>query len=302
MARFLADVGWVGVYEVGEAVRTRLFQVVLLAYAGGIAASIWILTKILHTMESAAAVTLGVPATERPGAMLQSLVAGGDLARLLQPVVGDGNDAAALLSEPILGLWTGVASMALLPPVLLFSASGSVAAEVKSRSVRYLLVRTGRLQIGLGKLLGQLLIAFVAVTLGGVVAWGMGMTLMVGTPPLDLALSLLGRSARAAAWGLPFAGLGLATSMWIPSPNGARAVAGVGLLGMLVLTAWLTALAGPDFVGRLSDLALQFLATTTWSGYWSNEPGVFAFAAARGLVLAIVYSALGQAVFARRDL
>ncbi|MES2639813.1 MAG: hypothetical protein V4850_10030 [Myxococcota bacterium] len=302
MSRFLADVWWVAVYELGEAVRTRLFQLVLLGYAGGIAAATWILVQILKSLEQTAAATLGVPATERPGAMMGTLLNNGELVRLVAGIVGSETNATKLLEEPLLGLWTGMASMALLPVVLLFSASGSIAAEVKSRSVRYLLCRTGRLQIGLGKLFGQLLIAAVAAVIGGVVAWGMGMTLMSGNAPIELALSILDRTARAAVWALPFAGLGLAASQWIPSPNGARVVAAGILLAMPIAAYWLAESAGITVIGRLADLAGMFIATSAWVDFWSLDLATFGGAVARSVVLAVLYYSLGHVVFARRDL
>lgn len=303
MRRFLADVGWVAVYELGEAVRTRLFQLVLLTYAGGIGASTWILVRILGRIEEGLAGTLGVPATERPGAMMSTLLANGDLAQLVGPAVGQPDDVVAeLLREPVLGLWTGVSSMALLPLVLVFSASASIAAEVKSRSIRYLSCRTGRLQIGLGKLVGQLLIAIVAALLGAVVAWALGMTLMVANPPAALALSLVERTLRAVVWALPFAGLGLLASQWVTNPNGARVLGGGLLLGMAVASGLADEYAGPDTVGRLADLAGLFLATNGWSAFWSTDAAVLAEAMVRGVVLAVVYYAAGHVVFARRDL
>ena len=44
MIRPLLDTLWVAVYELGEAVRTRLFQLVILAYLGGIGFSVWLFT------------------------------------------------------------------------------------------------------------------------------------------------------------------------------------------------------------------------------------------------------------------
>jgi ABC-type transport system involved in multi-copper enzyme maturation permease subunit len=300
--RFSADVWWVAYYELGEAVRTRLFQLVLVAYTGGIAAATWVLVQILVQFESAVAAPLGVPTTDRPGAMMSVLLENGKLADLLGPLLGRDTDVAALLHEPILGLWTGAMSMLFLPLVLLFSASGSVAAEVKSRSVRFLSCRTGRLEIGLGKLAGQLLLGLVAAGIGGAVAWGMGMTLMVGNPPLDLAVSIALRTSRAAVWALPFAGLGLAASQWFASPNGARVVA-AGLVMAMPLAGWfLRVNSDPSFLGRVADLARQFIATTVWAGYWSTDPATLLATAGRSVVLAVLYFSAGYAVFARRDL
>lgn len=303
MTRFFADVTWVAVYELGEAVRTRLFQLVLLGYSGGIVGSIWILTRILRQIERGLAGTLGVPATERPGAMMGTLLENGDVANLVGPAVGQPKDVVAeLVREPLVGVWTGIASMALLPLVLVFSASGSIAAEVRSRSVRYLLCRTGRLQIGLGKLAGQLLIAIVAALIGAAVAWVAGMVMIAGNPPVALAWSLLDRTLRAVVWALPFAGLGLAASQWVANPNGARVIAGALLFAMPIAQGLADEHAGTDALGRLADLAGIFLATNGWSDFWSTDAAVLAEAGVRGIVLAVLYYAAGHVVFARRDL
>ncbi len=290
------------VYELGEAVRTRLFQLVLVAYAGGIAASTWVLVELLQSLEASVAGTLGVPATERPGALMEQLRDDEQLALIVGGMAGDGADVTALLQEPVLALWTGAAAMALLPLVLTFSASGSIASEVRSRSVRYLSCRTGRLQIGLGKLAGQLLVAIVAATLGAFVAWALGMILMVGNPPVGLAVALAERTARAVLWALPFAGLGLAASQWVANPNGARVIAGGLLIAMPVAGGLLEDHVGVDLLGRLADLGGLFLATSAWADFWSTDPAVFGGAVLRGVVLAVVYYAAGHAVFTRRDL
>jgi len=302
MRRFAADVWWVAVYELGEAARTRLFQLVLLLYVGGMVGATWFFVKLLQSAEESAADTLGVPSTARPGAMMDTFLKNEELIAFVGKLAGEGTNVPELLREPLLGLYIGMIAMALLPAVLTFSASGSIATEVKSRSIRYLLCRTGRLQIGLGKLAGQLLIALAATLLGAAVCWALGMTLMVGNPPAALALSLLERSARASIWALPFAGIGLAASQWIPSPNGARVVAGSVVFAMPLAAFWLHLKSGTDLLGRLADLAGMFLATTAWADFWSTDLTVFGGAAVRSLVLAVVYYSVGHAVFARRNL
>lgn len=301
MIRFLADVAHVARYELGEAVRTRLLQLVLLGYCGGIAFADWMFVELLGQLEASLASTMGVPATKRPGAMVGQLVKDGQLSDVFGAVVGR-EDVGPLLDRPVLALWTGAAAMVLLPLVMLFSASGSIAGEVRSRSVRYLLCRTGRLQIGLGKLVGQLLLALLAAVLGSVVAWVVGMTLMVGNPPAALALELLNRTVRAAIFALPFAGLGLCASQWVASPNGARFVGGALLAAMAIADAWLGEHVGPDLLGRLADLAVLFLATDTWASLWTTSPLDLQVAAARCAGLAVVYYAGGHVVFARKDL
>lgn len=302
MSRFGLDVLLVAAYELGEAVRTRLLQLVLLGYCGGIGMANLLFFAMLSEAERTLAESMGVPATERPGAMMAELLKNGRIEEMMGAMVGRGSDIAELLDRPVLALWTGAASMVLLPIVLLFSASGSVAGEVRSRSVRYLLCRTGRLQIGLGKLVGQLLLALVAALLGAAVSWVMGMTLMVGNPPVALAVELLVRTGRAALFALPYAGLGLAASQIVASPNGARFLAGGATLGVLWLGDWLGDHAGPDTLGRLADLGTLLLGGGLWSDLWATDPVSLPTAAARCAGIALAWTALGQAVFARKDL
>lgn len=298
----LRDVWWVAAYELGEALRTRLFQLVILAYLGGLGFANWVLVEILTEMEAGLAETMGLPPTERPGALVGELLADGRLTDLLAPMAGGRSAALELLSLPLPALWAGGAAMGLLPVVLLFTSAGSVSAEVRSRSVRYLACRVERLPMGLGKLLGQVALGAVAAALGIALSWGMAMGLMVGNDPVALAAALVARTGWALAYALPYVGLGLAISQVIANPNAARVVAGLAFVAGHWLAVWLRHHSGLDLPGRLADLGVLLLAPSLWRELWSPEPLAAAAAAARGLVLGIGYYAVGHALFVRRDL
>lgn len=302
MTRFATDLWLVCRYELGEALRTRLFQVVMVAYLGGIGLGNWILVVILREAEATLAAALGVPATQRPGAMVAELVKRGELLEVLGPMVGSREAATRLLAEPVMALWAAGFAMGLLPVVMSFSASGSIAAEVRSRSIRYLACRTGRLQIGLGKLAGQLVLGGVAAGLGVLLTAAMSQLLMVQVPLGALLLSLADRTARACVYALPWAGAGLAASAIIPNPNGARVVSAFFFVGMHVGSAWIGQYVGADFVGRLADLVRLFCPNTAWADFWSADPATVAAAAGRCTILAVAFYALGHARFGRRDL
>lgn len=296
---------WVAVYELGEAVRTRLFQLVILAYLGGIGFSVWLYAKILASAEAQLAETLGVPATTKPGAMLPQLLQNGDIQQWLSPFVGGDDAAHALLSQPVLGLWVGIFSMGLLPMVLVFTASGTVSAEVRSRSIRFLLVRTGRLEIAFGKLFGQLALGVTAAALGIVLAWGMGLFMVSGNPPLALFLTLCVRTAWSVAFSLPFLGMAVGASLLIGNPNGARVLSALTFFFMPMAAAILHELVrrhGADGVGRLCDFVALAIPTEYWADFWSTDPGVLAAALGRSALLATVFFAAGFARFQRRDL
>lgn len=142
-------------YELGEAGRTRSFALAALGYAVALGATTWIFVQILKEMENAAAAAMGVPPTDRPGTMTRQLLEKGDLRDLVAPLVDAGDGLEALLAEPLIAAWSGATSMAILPAVALALASGSISAEVRSRSIRFLAVRTTRLSIAVGKYLGS---------------------------------------------------------------------------------------------------------------------------------------------------
>lgn len=300
--RFWGEVFWVAVYELGEAVRTRLFQLVLLAYGGGIGGSVWVLSQILLQMEAGLARAMKLPPTEKPGAMLNTLLADGSITDLLAPMVGGEQAAKGLLTQPIPALWAGGAAMLLLPIVLLFTSSGSVSAELKSRSIRYLACRAGRLQIALGKLLGQVFLGGVAAGIGVLVAFTLSMTLIVGNDPLPLLLALSVRSVWAVVYALPYVGIGLAVSQLVANPNGARALGALVFVLLPVLSWLLKEYADTGFVSRLADLGTLFLPNANWGGTWSSDPAVSGAAAGRALVMAVAFFTVGYARFERRDL
>lgn len=304
MIRFWRETFWVAAYETGEAARTRLLQMATLGYLGALGAFNALLVLILREIERGAAEALGVQATERPGAMLAQLQADGKLDEVARFFVGRGSDeqVQTLLREPVLALWATAGAMLLLPVLSLLSSSGTVATELRSRSIRYLACRTGRLQIALGKLIGQLGFATIALVAGLVLTWVMGMTLMVQVPPAALASSLLLRAPRTLAYTFPMVAMGLAASQVTASPNGARFLALILMLAMPIGLGALMDHVGPDTVGRLADLGVMMISLSSWEALWSLDAGEVLAAAGRCVVLALAYFSIGFLFFRRRDL
>jgi hypothetical protein len=272
---------------------------VLLAYAGGVGFAGWLFVRVLREAERGVAEAMGVPPTDRPGALTGALLERGDIDAILGPLTG-GRVGIELLHEPLIALWAGAAAQALLPVVVLFTAAGSVGAQVSNRAIRYLACRTGRAQIGLGKLVGQLLVAGTAAVIGAAVVWVLAMVLMVEQPPVATAWALADRASRALAYTLPWCGIGMAVSMWVPSANAARAVAAVLFLAMNIGAGLLDELVDDSFAGRLADLGLLLLPPDTWSLFWTV--GDAPAGVARCVVLGLAFYALGHARFARVDL
>lgn len=298
----LRDILLVARYELGGATRTRLFQLVVAAYLLGLGFSVWVFTEIVGRMESALAETMGVPATRTPGAMLGQLQEDGQLASVIEGVAGSEEAARALLDQPALGLWVGGAAMFLLPVVMIAATSPAVAGEVHTRSIRYLLVRTGRPAIAMGKLLGQLAVVAAAGLAGVGLAWALGMVLMVGNPPAALAWTLLVRTTLGFLYALPFAGMGMAASMSVANPHVARVLGGAFLVLSPVVAWGLELHAGTDLLGRLADLGSLAWPNALWTAYWGQPAVEVVGATFHGVVIGLVWFALGLAVFQRRNL
>lgn len=304
---FLRDVWLVAVYEAQEAVRTRLLQVALLGWAGIVVAANGLFLWVLHEIEAAMAGALGVPTTDRPGAMLGKMMEEGELDGVAR-MIGGSENVSFLLQQPILVLWAGAVMMMLLPEFLLIASAASVAAEVQNRAIRYLACRTGRLQIGLGKLLGQVGLALLALGIGVGLSAGMGLFLMVGQPVGGTVGGLLARVPAILAFSLPALGLGLGASMAARTVSGARALALIGFFGSFITYVWLRAelrestTKGVALWERLADMAMILLFPSNWTALWSPEwPDVLA-AVARCAIIGAGCFAAGMAVFGRRDL
>ncbi len=299
--RLLRDTGWVAVYEVSEALRTRLFQIAVVVYVGGIGAGNATLILALHRMEAEFAEMLGVPTTRRPGSMLGALQESGRLTEVLSPFVGEA-DAARLLDDPILAIWASAVGTLLIPLLLLFTSSGSVATEVQSRSIRYLLVRADRLAIVGGKALGHLLFGVVAVGVGVFVTLLMSQTLMVAVAPGPLVWSLATRGLLSLSYALPALGIGLFASQVVPSPNGARLVAILTYLALPILVSIADEYTSPTLPGRLLDLFQLFTWSGLWGRLWSFDLHEMIVAVAHAAAVGLFWFSLGFARFLRRAL
>lgn len=299
---FWSDVAVVAGYELAQAGRTRLLQVALLLYAAATGAAHWGFIQGLREAERSVAGAMGVPATEKPGALINKVLESEDLRQFLGSIVGSPQLLDRLIHEPVLGLWSGAVAMVLLPLLLVLGTSVSVATEVETHSIRFLALRTERLPIVFGKLVGQVLMAAVAALVGVAVTEVIGLTLMVQVPAAGLAISALHRAACALLYALPFAGLGLCVSQWVGRTNPARALAVVALLAVVIGSAWLQYVEAPTVAGQIAAVARGFLPGQGWMDVWQADPLPFAMGAARLVVLTIIWVALGYLRFDRRDL
>jgi hypothetical protein len=299
--RSLLDIWLVARFELLRAVRTWRALALLVLYAVASGGAAWLFTRLIGVLEQTVAQQLGVAATQVPGAMLEQLMKSDTWHDVLREMTGSSHLVESLLQVPPLALfhlWSGF----LIVPFFAASASAEcIALDVASRAIRYEAQRTGRLELVLGRFLGQLVLTALATLAAALAVWVVGMTCMVGNSPLALAGWLLGYAPRLWAFGLPFVAVGVAASQLTASAAWARvlAIGGVALSWVVFgLARWAEA------EGRLTilaDVALQLLPQGWLRGLW--EPG------AMWLLSALACAAVSVAVlvggylrFSRRDL
>ncbi|MFT7520003.1 MAG: hypothetical protein ACI9MC_002147 [Kiritimatiellia bacterium] len=219
------DVLLVAWFELVRAIRTwqalalvSLYMVVNVGFA-------LLFIGALGVLENQVAGTLGVPATTYPGAMLDQLVADGQLLEPLVAMVGDKDLVETMLTYPLLAIFQLFVGLRMNPFLAAMTAAEAVAVDTRSRSVRFELLRTGRLEWVTGRYLGQVLLNGLALLLASAGVWVAGMTLMVEQDPVWLATSLLLMALRTWVFCLPFVGLGIACSQVTNSPAWARVMA-----------------------------------------------------------------------------
>jgi ABC-type transport system involved in multi-copper enzyme maturation permease subunit len=297
----MRDVWLVARFEVLRAIRTWRAVALLVLYAVASGGAAWLFTRLVWLLENTVARQLGVAETEIPGAMLDKLVASDTWREVVGAMVGAPHLVDRIVQIPPLAmfeLWFGF----LLVPFFAASASAEcLAIDVQSRAIRYEALRTGRLELVLGRFAGQLALTFAATLLSVGVAWGVGLGFMIVERPVELLGWLVAFAPRAWVFSIPFVAIGVAASQVTASPAWARVLAIGGTAGSWILFGLARWAEAEEWLPLASDLVLQVLPQGWLRGLWEPGAGWLASGAAC-LALAGAVLAAGYVRFARRDL
>lgn len=297
----LLDALIVAYYQLLRAIRTRSALTILVLYALMATGGALGFVNILHQLEKQVAKILHVPVTETPGAMMEALKEDPDFRSMLVMLLGDQRELLDwALGMPVLTLTHFWICLGLLPALAATVGAEAVSGDAQSRALRFELVRTGRLELVLGRLLGHAVLLALGLLVADVCVWLVAMLAMVGNPPLAQATTLLALTPRLWVWCLPFLGLGTAVSLLTSNLNLAR----VGALAVSQTTWVLFAFAWSDndyLPDVMKDLLLPALPQGWVLGLWGPGPGWLVPAVAL-LGLALVYTLSTTPVFGRKKL
>ncbi|MCK6521470.1 ABC transporter permease subunit [Myxococcota bacterium] len=289
-------------YQLARALRTRSALLLVALFGLVSTGSAYGFTRVLLVLENQVARVLRVPQTETPGALMDAMKTDADFLDMLRAIVG--SDELVLqwaLDLPILTVthfWTGLGT---LPFIAAAAGAEAVSNDIQDRSIRFELVRAGRLEIVAGRFLGLSLLLAVAVFAATAGVWAVAMLCMINNPPLDQITTLVSMSPRLWVWCLPFCGLGVAASQLTDNVNLARLLAlaavavtwiSFGVIEGDLLKGWMQAAAESAEV-----ILPQYWIGDLWGPGWGwlTPAGVF-------VALAWCAWSLGTPVMSRRNL
>jgi ABC-type transport system involved in multi-copper enzyme maturation permease subunit len=303
---FGRDVALVARYELAEAVRSRLLLVMVLLFvgAGGVAA--WSFSELVQSVEDNTARVTGAPTARRPGATMRRIRESGSYRQGLRIFLRDDQKADYFAAIPPIVTFFAYFSFYVLPFLVLFTSADTISTEVASRSIRYAVLRTGRLEFALGKAVGQALIVVGVTALAAVVFFAIAWASLAAFEPGATALGLMAFWPRVLLYLLPFLAWALFASMVTAGVNAARAVSlggGVALSIVAGLVAtpprWLQ---GGAVFSTVRDLFGYLTPFGHYKGLAYPPGGALAGDVVVCLALTALYFAAGFSWLRKRDL
>jgi ABC-type transport system involved in multi-copper enzyme maturation permease subunit len=278
--------------------RTFLFLCsVYLILSGGFA---WLFRGIIHELEKKTAVLLHVPQTKTPGAMIENLRKQDELKNILENLLPNDQLIEWALSMPILTITHFWMSIIFLPFLASVIGAELISPNIEDRSLRFELLRTGRMEVLFGRAIGQLSLIALGTLIAALAPLFISTFFMVQQPFLESLSVLLLFVPRLILWSIPFLGLGMACSMITSMTNLARIFA----LGLTVGSWIFFALVhdplnfeSPLLWSILTPCIPQVYAEFIWGPGWSWLPfgGIL-------IALGITYMMSTYLFFSRRNL
>lgn len=286
--------------QLARSIRTRQMIVLCLAYVLFCCGGAYMFTRGIHQMEKVAANALAVPETKRPGSMLDVLRERGDLERMLNSMLDDPQVVQWAMDLPILSVFFFWFGLGMIPFLAAMGGADSISQSVRDRSIRFELIRTGRLEVVAGRFLGQAALSFIALLIAGMGTWIVAMTAMVQQPGLQQATTLAEFSLRLWVWSLPFVGLGVACSQLTESSQWSRIMGLTAVTGSWALFGYFN-VEWQGVRAVLGDVIRPVLPQTQMLGLWQQGLD-WAPPAALLCALSLVLCLAPFPFFARRSL
>ena len=286
-------------YELADSVRSRRVVILLLLYLAGAMLACNGFISAIHAMENQLSESLSLPAASSAGAVTDALWRSKSFRRMIIGLVGNREIALEILSVSPIAVIYGWLAFAFTPVLVTLSASGRIAEEVSTGSVRYVLTRTSRPAWCLGKFFGQTCEVLLALLLSAIGTWCVVRFRMAQAGDLEAARWIIIYGWKAWLYSLAFIGMALAVSQVVKSPYHAMGLS----LGLLIVMGILS-LMSRHFVGegwrQLWQITDYLFPMKQKMNLWRLQPAYVINAGLYLVALGFSYLFLGYAVFAKR--
>lgn len=287
--------------ELREMLRTRRILLVLVLYLFGALVASLFFVEFIGQLETAAASALGTTAAGRPGALTQQLLKEPSYRNIFGNLFKGSGDVEQLIQIPAISLFFGWSSINFVPLLIMLTTTDTVVQELQSRGMRFLIFRTGRLEIVAGKALGQALLLTLVTALTALVYAAVAWYQLYGFELVPTLSGMLFFWPRILTYGLTYLSLGVSISCVTSSVNMARGIAllsllFVGILNRLII--FRQNLSPSIFLDFLQFLLPPSHKDMLWHTDWTLVAGTLLTL----LALAGLYLAAGIWYFARRDI
>lgn len=297
----LARIWQTALWEWAGAIRSRRALVILLLYLASAVLCMNGSISVLGKMEKELASVLQLPDSENTGVVSASLWRSKPFNKMVKAVVGEGpvlDDISGRHPVELLYAWFAF----LCAPLLAVLVCGTrISDDLRSGSVRYMLVRESRIEWSFGKFVGQTFMVAVALAASSFGAAAVAFCRLSPSTAAELFVPMLDWGLRAWIYSLSWIGLALGLSHLTRSPGKATAfgIFAICVFGMLppLLKFGNFAFGWPGYLLQVEMLLPSGPETSMWrSDIVPVVTGSFHL-----LLLGLVYLALGASVFLRRD-
>ncbi len=291
----LGDIWLITVYDLKESVRSRRIWTIGLLFWVASVLSAWAFIGTMRLIEKGMTMVPGASSLD-PLKLAQNA----KFREFLKFFIGDAHKVDYLVTLPPLGLYiTGIMLLS-IPWIVALTATDLVAGDVQHRTIRYVLLRTARVNFVVGKVLSQTLLLSALTMTSLIPAVGLAVFQLQSFDAISTMVFLAQSTPAMLAYAFGFVGLAALASQLTSSPAKARSL-GLFLFVLLWLVGWKT----PTL--ELTSLWSIF----SWLSYFSPwhakgylyEPELARRAIGIGLSIGFgaLFTGVGFAHFLRKD-
>ena len=288
-------------FELSSAVRTRRAIVLMLIY---LALSLLVMNgaiSALGRMETHLAEIMQVDsAGGKSGTVSAALWKSKSFQRLVRGIIDDSlvyDDICGRHPAELVYAW---AVFLLVPLLAVTLCADRIAVEMRSGSVKYMLMRLSRAEWTLGKYIGNASLILCSLLAGSLVAWTVAAFRLGGADVPALLPAMLLWSLKAWFLSLAWIGLALGVSHFFRSSSRASGVAMIVMVLFSVIPSAISFFAAGPVWGKLTVLTRLFPSSVE-GPLWRSSFLPVAASAVWLVMLGLLYLSLGYARFARRD-